>query len=79
MQLHAVSPGLNAEMAALLENYKRVTGCSLLLNTSFNLDGEPMVETPAEAVRCFLQAELDILLMGDKLYKRKKTKQEVKA
>ena len=77
MQMHAVSSESNAEMADLLENYKRVTGCSLLLNTSFNLDGEPMVETPAEAVRCFLQAELDILLMGNKLYKRK-TEEEVK-
>jgi len=64
-------------MAALLENYKRITGCPLLLNTSFNLDGEPMVETPAEAVRCFLKAELDVLLMGNKLYRRKKTEGEV--
>ncbi|MGE6228929.1 carbamoyltransferase C-terminal domain-containing protein [Paenibacillus chitinolyticus] len=76
-QMHAISPGLNAEMAALLENYKRITGCPLLLNTSFNLDGEPMVETPAEAVRCFLKAELDVLLMGNKLYRRKKTEGEV--
>jgi carbamoyltransferase len=48
---------------ALLERFHADTGCPVLLNTSFNRAGEPIVHTPSEAVRCFLLAGLDHLVV----------------
>ena len=49
----------------LIEAFGRATGVPLLLNTSFNLKGEPIVNTPAEALRTFTGSGLDILVLGD--------------
>ena len=46
------------------------TGCPLLLNTSFNLRGEPIVCTPADAVLCFVRSDLDCLVLEDLLLDR---------
>lgn len=54
----------NAEFWALLEAFERVTDCPVLVNTSFNLRGEPMVLTPDDAYRCFRRAGLDLLVWG---------------
>jgi carbamoyltransferase len=51
----------------LIEAFERRTGIPMLLNTSFNLQGEPIVETPEDAVRTFRAAPLDALVMGDLL------------
>lgn len=51
-------------LRAVLEEFARRTGVPLLLNTSFNRAGEPIVETPADAVQSFLNAELDALCLG---------------
>jgi carbamoyltransferase len=48
---------------ALLESYKALTGVPLVLNTSFNIRGEPMVETPGDALDCFLASNLDVLYL----------------
>jgi carbamoyltransferase len=48
----------------LLEAFHRRTGCPVLLNTSFNRAGEPIVRTPADAFRCFVAAGLDVLVLG---------------
>ncbi|MCK6481153.1 MAG: carbamoyltransferase [Planctomycetes bacterium] len=50
---------------ALIEAFGRRTGVPVVLNTSFNLRGEPIVETPADAVECFLRSRLDALVIGD--------------
>lgn len=52
---------------ALLEAFERLTGVPLLLNTSFNLRGEPIVESPMEAVEAFLSCPLDALVLHDEL------------
>jgi carbamoyltransferase len=49
---------------SLVEAFDRRTGVPLVLNTSFNLGGEPIVNTPEEAVRGFLAGELDVLVLG---------------
>ncbi len=49
----------------LLREFGRLTGIPVLLNTSFNLKGEPIVCTPRDAVETFLRSGLDYLIMGD--------------
>jgi len=49
----------------LLEEFERQTGCPLLINTSFNVRGEPIVCTPEDAYRCFLSTNIDVLVVGD--------------
>ena len=45
--------------------FKALTGVPVLLNTSFNVKGEPIVCTPDDAVRCFLKTDIDYLVLGD--------------
>jgi carbamoyltransferase len=56
--------------AALVRNFYRQTGTPMILNTSFNLSGEPIVESPQDAVECFMRSKLDYLVMGDLLIRR---------
>jgi carbamoyltransferase len=49
----------------LLKTFETKTGCPLLVNTSFNVRGEPIVNTPAEAYSCFRNTEMDVLVLGD--------------
>jgi len=65
--------GSNAEprIRALLEAFERRTGIAVLVNTSFNVRGEPIVCTPHDAYRCFLRTEMDYLAIGDFLLDRR--------
>lgn len=49
----------------LLQAFKEATGCGVLVNTSFNVRGEPIVNTPMDAIRCFLATEMDTLVIED--------------
>jgi carbamoyltransferase len=49
----------------LLRAFERLTGCPLLVNTSFNVRGEPIVCSPEHAYTCFMRTEMDYLVMGD--------------
>ncbi|MFL6256472.1 MAG: carbamoyltransferase [Pyrinomonadaceae bacterium] len=49
----------------LLAAFERLTGCAVLVNTSFNVRGEPIVCTPAQAFACFMRTEMDCLIVGD--------------
>ena len=49
----------------LIQAFDRLTGCPLVVNTSFNVRGEPIVNTPTEAYRCFMRTEMDYLVMGN--------------
>ncbi|MGW4420944.1 carbamoyltransferase family protein [Streptosporangium sp. NPDC004631] len=64
-RLQTVQGTLNPRLEALLEAFGTLTGVPVLLNTSFNDNEEPMVETPGDAVRCFLKTEMDVLVLGD--------------
>ena len=55
---------------SLLTEFKALTGCPVLVNTSFNVRGEPIVCTPDDAFRCFMGTELDVLVLG-RCYVRK--------
>jgi carbamoyltransferase len=49
----------------LLKRFKQLTGCPVVVNTSFNVRGEPLVCSPSDAIRCFMGTELDMLVMGN--------------
>lgn len=48
----------------LLSRFNELTGCPMLVNTSFNVRGEPIVESPMDAYRCFMRTEMDVLVLG---------------
>lgn len=48
----------------LLSKFNELTGCPMLVNTSFNVRGEPIVESPMDAYRCFMRTEMDVLVLG---------------
>jgi carbamoyltransferase len=50
---------------ALLSAFKAKTGCPVLVNTSFNVRGEPIVCTPEDAFRCFMGTEIEVLVAGN--------------
>ena len=54
----------NADFHALIKSFQKITGCPVLVNTSFNVRGEPMVCSPLDAVNCFFNCEMDILSIG---------------
>jgi len=60
----------NARLYSLLERWEQATGCGVLVNTSFNVRGEPMVCTPDDAYRCFMNTEMDYLVIGHFLLER---------
>ena len=55
----------NPDLYRLLTHFHQLTGCPVLVNTSFNVRGEPIVCTPSDAVNCFLKTGLDYLVMGN--------------
>ena len=57
--------GRHGRLRGLLETFHRRTGCPVLVNTSFNVRGEPIVCTPDDAYRCFLATEMDALVLED--------------
>ena len=64
-RVQTVHPETNPRYHALLEAFKAKTGCPVLVNTSFNVRGEPIVCTPADAFRCFMGTGLDCLAIGN--------------
>ena len=51
----------------LLKAFEELTGCGVLVNTSFNVRGEPIVCSPEDAYRCFMRTEIDVLVLGNHL------------
>lgn len=63
-RLQTVTSSQNEILYSILQAYEELTGVPILLNTSFNVAGEPMVETPEDAIRCFQSTNLDCLAIG---------------
>jgi carbamoyltransferase len=64
-RIQTVHRDTNPRYHALLAEFKRVTGCPVIINTSFNVRGEPIVCTPADAFRCFMGSEIESLAVGN--------------
>ncbi|HOW65674.1 MAG TPA: carbamoyltransferase [Candidatus Paceibacterota bacterium] len=69
-RIQTVSAEQNPRLYALLKRFEQRTGCGVLVNTSFNVRGEPIVCTPDDAYRCFVNTEMDYLVMGNFLLDR---------
>lgn len=66
-RVQTVDAAYNPRFHRLLEAFEKQTGCPILINTSFNVRGEPPVCTPEDAYRCFLKTDMDYLALGDHL------------
>lgn len=64
-RVQTVNPAQNAILCQLLASFEQVAGVPVLLNTSFNLAGQPIVEAPRHAIETFLGSGMDVLIMGD--------------
>lgn len=64
-RLQTVNKRDNPLYHALIERFYEKTGCPVIINTSFNVRGEPIVESPLDAYRCFARTELDVLVIGN--------------
>lgn len=64
-RVQSVSPKSNLKYHKLISAFKSITGCPILVNTSFNVRGEPIVCSPTDAFNCFMGTNLDILVVED--------------
>jgi carbamoyltransferase len=75
-RLQTVDAERNPRFHRLLRAFHRLTGCPVLVNTSFNVRGEPIVCTPQDAYRCFLATEMDALVLEDCVLHKKELELE---
>ena len=64
-RIQTVHKETNPKYYKLLSEFKKKSGCPVLVNTSFNVRGEPIVNTPIDAFKCFMGTEIDILVIGN--------------
>ena len=69
-RLQTIDAERNPFMYGVLSHFKRQTGCSVIVNTSFNVRGEPIVNTAEDAYRCFMATEIDALVVGNRYLER---------
>ena len=69
-RIQTVDGKYNPKYFKLLTKFKEKTSCPILINTSFNVRGEPIVNTPTDAFRCFMGTELDVLVIGNCVLKK---------
>jgi carbamoyltransferase len=70
--IQTVHAETNLKYHALIKRFKDLTGCPVIVNTSFNVRGEPIVCTPEDAFRCFMGTEIDALAIGNCLLRKEK-------
>ena len=76
-RIQSVHKDTNTRFWELINEFKNETGYGIIINTSFNVRGEPIVCTPEEAFKCFMRTEIDTLVLGD-YYLRKEEQTELK-
>jgi len=69
-RIQSVNRATNPRYWQLINTFKEKTGTGLVVNTSFNVRGEPIVCTPEDAYQCFMRTEMDVLVMGDYLFRK---------
>ncbi|PYV09927.1 MAG: hypothetical protein DMG07_22160 [Acidobacteria bacterium] len=73
-RIQTVDAETNPRYHALLEAFERLTGCGVIVNTSFNVRGEPVVGSPEDAYRCFMRTGMDLLVLENCLLEKEKQK-----
>ena len=76
-RIQTVDEDRNPRFYRLLNAFYELTGCPILVNTSFNVRGEPIVCTPQDAYRCFMATDMDVLVLEDLVLHKKDLSQEV--
>jgi carbamoyltransferase len=71
-RLQTISRSQNPLYYDLISEFDRQSGCPVIINTSFNVRGEPIVCTPEDAWRCFMRTEMDVLVMGNYIIEKEK-------
>ena len=74
-RIQTVHQETNPRYHALIRKFKEKTGCSVVVNTSFNVRGEPIVCTPEDAFRCFMGTEIELLVVGNSLLRKEEQDQ----
>ncbi len=77
-RIQTVNEETNPMYYKLIKKFKEMTGCPVIVNTSFNIRGEPIVNTPENAFNCFMGSELDILVIGNCYLKKTNQKESLK-
>jgi len=77
-RIQTVHQETNLKYYKLIKKFKEKTGCPVIVNTSFNVRGEPIVNTPEDAFNCFMGTELDKLVIGNCYLDKKKQDQSLK-
>jgi len=78
-RLQTVNKNDKPDYHAVISEFERLTGCAVIVNTSFNIRGEPIICTPEDAYRCFMRTEIDVLVIEDYiLFKEEQLKWEEK-
>jgi carbamoyltransferase len=62
-RIQSVDEKRNRRYYRLIREFKKQTGCGVIINTSFNIRGEPIVCTPQDAYRCFMASDMDVLVL----------------
>lgn len=76
-RIQSVNKITNPKYWSLINEFKNQTGYGVIVNTSFNVRGEPIVYTPDDAFRCFMRTEMDYLVIGNYLFDKKQQKELV--
>ena len=71
-RIQTVTKNTNKSYFDLISKFKEKTGCPVIVNTSFNVRGEPIVNTPTDAFNCFMGTELDFLVIGNYILDKNK-------
>ena len=78
-RVQTVHAETNPRYHALLSAFKARTGCPVIVNTSFNIRGEPIVCTPEDAFRCFMGTEIEVLVVGNCFVRKEDQNKQLKA
>jgi len=73
-RLQTVHKETNPRYHKLIQQFEKDTGCAVIINTSFNVRGEPIVCTPEDAYKCFMRTNIDYLVLGNYLLAKEKQK-----
>ncbi len=76
-RIQSVAKKTNFKFWSLINEFKKKTWVGVLINTSFNVRGEPIVNSPEDAINCFMNTEMDYLVINNFLYKKKEQKMKV--
>ena len=77
-RIQTVHKNTNLKYYNLIKKFKEITNCPVIVNTSFNIRGEPIVNTPEDAFNCFMGTELDKLVIGNFILEKEKQDQNLK-